>query len=847
MIGKNWKQLFSIIAISFLCTCLFCGLTSNAENIADRADLIYEKSNLPDVYATTDGLDDDDIENMQAIEGVEKVEERIYTAGYYNNKIFYLVVNDSDSTLAVPEIREGREGVLISESYAESKELSIGDEFPMDFYLSSMGLTEESIRGYVDTALEDLSSSFGIDLSRYVTTDSIMDSLDVETLLDSKIQVTLEITGYMYHAETCQNSSFSPSSVYVSNDYLSEKISEYLRTAIDEMLAENNVLSNLLDFIVLLPYFDYDSKEELIDAVMDEVDTYLPDIIRSLNNQALVKISDGADIDSVYDALESYFESKGEDNNIVSLTKLEDMSFYSSLEQEVTQAAQLTYVFPIIFFLVSVLVILTTLSQMVIKQRSQIGALKAIGVPKSKIYAEYTIFGMIVCFIGAVLGFIVGPLLIPNVLGIKYDILWDIPSASVGFFYPMSIVICVALVLLAGVCSLLVSFSVIREKPVDTLRPKPVKDRKRQPDKDSWYSRHVKTETRMAFRNIFSNKGKSMMVVLGSLGCTALLVCGFGIMDTLDYCIALDYGGHMVFDALAVPLSGSDEQIAKLNADDRVMVAEGYSDYDIKASYKTLVDNELFLIEEDSQIFDIEVEYDSVTIDEYTASLLGAEIGDVIRIIDGTTVYELPYLHTFESSLGCGIYALRSTFENAKIPYYGYYIRLDEGVDAQAFVDELSLDETYVSVSTFDDLLDQADDIMSSINMMTIVIEVFAVLLCVVVIYDLTSLNIMERTREIATMKVLGFKYGEISKTLAIELMIDVTLGSLLGLIFGWPMMYLVLVTNRTSLINFVYHINWYTYLMCFAISWVTALIVSLLLNLKAKKISMTESLKSIE
>ena len=144
-------------------------------------------------------------------------------------------------------------------------------------------------------------------------------------------------------------------------------------------------------------------------------------------------------------------------------------------------------------------------------------------------------------------------------------------------------------------------------------------------------------------------------------------------------------------------------------------------------------------------------------------------------------------------------------------------------------------------------MMTRAHEIMSSIELMTDVIKIFAILLCIVVIYNLSSLNISERTRDIATMKVLGFKFKSIASTLTIELMVDAVIGGLLGLLFGFPMTYMVLSVNITSLLTFMYHIYWYSYMYGFLVTGGTALVVSLFLNKKIKKVKMVESLKSVE
>ena len=177
----------------------------------------------------------------------------------------------------------------------------------------------------------------------------------------------------------------------------------------------------------------------------------------------------------------------------------------------------------------------------------------------------------------------------------------------------------------------------------------------------------------------------------------------------------------------------------------------------------------------------------------------------------------------------------------------GYAIKAQEGTDIEDLMERLEEVEGVAGVRGHDWLMSIAERAVSTISVMTNVVEVFAILLSIVVIYNLTSLNITSRHREIATLKVLGFRYHEIRRTLTIEMMIDTVVGALLGLAIGFPMVVIVMVTNTTELFNFIYHIQWYTYIMSFAIAAVTALVVSLILCLKAKTISMSESLKSVE
>ena len=512
------------------------------------------------------------------------------------------------------------------------------------------------------------------------------------------------------------------------------------------------------------------------------------------------------------------------------------------------QALKLTYVFPVIFFLVSVLVILTTLSQMIMKERTQIGALKAIGVKKSQIYYHYISYGFFLCFIGGTLGFFIGPVLIPQVMEIKYQLLWDIPYKTPGFFYPLSIIITLALFILAGLVSYLASRSVISEKPVDTLRAKVSTSKTTKISKPNKLTKHISIPTRMAFRNIFKNKVKSLMVVFGTLGCTALLVCGFGIIDTLNYGIDVSYGTQEKVDITVSFTTYSEEDLKTIASLDNIERVESPITYPVSLSSATVLkDTYIHLLDTDSSCFHVPYSGTGLTIDETTANDLGIKEGDQIKLVINNVEYEKTVDTVFTTSLLFGIYDSKDYYTDLALSPSNYWITVKDDSLSQKTTETIKEKFPAMTVKSFQDTKDYANQLMSSIASMTDVVKIFAILLSIVVIYNLTSLNISERARDIATMKVLGFNFKEISTTLVTEIMIDTFIGSLIGLAVGYPMCVLVLVVNKTTLLTFLYHINVATYFIAFAISYGTALLVNYLLCLRLKNIKMVESLKSNE
>lgn len=800
---KDWKQFISIILISLLSTCLFAGLISNANKLEKRANNLYSSCNFADIYVTTNSYDKKDIINLPSqIEEIETIEKRTYMPVDFKKNGINIIVSDSENTLSHPILISGEYGYLAMGKFLQSENLKIGDSFS----ITCNNFLKNSLLEY-SRILDNLKTN------------------DTNILLESKINFSIKITGEMYHPEGVQNSSFSSSLGYMSPEYLKELILN---------LIKNNYNYDSLDGLISL--FIGSSLEDLISSKLD-----------SFSNQYLIKAKNSLSNDNTLEQIRQYYENKKE-NNLMLATEKEYLESYQMLNQDVTQAGKLPYVFPIIFFLVSALIILTTITQIIIKQRSQIGCLKAIGVPRKNIYIHYMGIGTFLTLFGSLLGMILGPIIIPPVLEVKYNLLWDLPKTTTPFFSWQALLMLISMLLITIICGFFVSRNVIKEKPVKTLRPKISVAQKHVPNPNSFYYKHTSLSLKMALRNISKSKAKTIMVILGTLGCSSLAVCGFGIMDTLNYGIFYDYNANINMKISAEGLENNK------NIKEDIYTIEGVEKVEIVSSYSATLISEtsyiispVYLLENNSSYFPAINEHPGLNIDKTTADKLNLKVGDEIDISINSNSYTKKINRIFESSILHGIYDLSANYsENiSSVPVYYIYGKKD--ISNDNLKENLLQSNLFSSINTYDDMMTRAHEIMSSIELMTDVIKIFAILLCIVVIYNLSSLNISERTRDIATMKVLGFKFKSIASTLTIELMVDAVIGGLLGLLFGFPMTYMVLSVNITSLLTFMYHIYWYSYMYGFLVTGGTALVVSLFLNKKIKKVKMVESLKSIE
>ena len=775
-IKLNYKQFISIIGISFLAICLYTGTIANSHVIEDRVNLLYEQSNMADIFLYYNEIEDDDYNLLNSIKDISSFEERLLVTGQLNENNINIIVK-TNPTISKPVIIKGESGFLVSEVLAKEIKKEIGDTV----YFNVTNIFKDEFSG--------------IDLS-----NMLLDGQD-NVLVQNTIAVPFVITGYMYHSEGVQNSEFSTSLGYMDEGYLKEHLINYLS----------------------LYYNNY-----IIDYVRNNYDEYF------MNNQIVVKTNNA---DSVIEKIDNYYKIS---DNLLLSTKLENLQSNIEVKADVEQAKNLTLIFPSIFFFVSVLVIATTLGQMIFKERTLIGTMKAMGITKGEIITHYASYGVFLCLVGTVLGIILGPIIIVGVMNIKYNILWELPMVSPQIFYIEYITSIVILLSIAVIVSYLCVKKEVDLLPAESMRPVQHKNIKYSKFKGS-------ISFKMAIRNIKANLVKAGMVVVGVMGCTGLLVCAFGILDTLDYCVENDFKGLLHPDITltynAAMLESHKEDLMKIEGIKKI---EEVNTYPIKIKTDHIEDSLINLIDEDS-LLNTEYHGSGVTINNSLAESLNVGIGDTITIIVDGKQYDRVVEQIFTASYIKGIYDEKTNFSNLSIPPTQVWIELEDGVDAN--VVKAKLEELYYvsEVLTHQDNLDYADSLLSNVKMMTDVVKIFAIALAVIVIYNLASLNINERIRDIATMKVLGFNQLEIAKSLMYESIILTTLGAIIGLIIGYPLVVAVMMANRTNLVYFLYHVYFDTYFISLLISVVTGIVVDLILVNRANKIEMIESLKAVE
>lgn len=636
------------------------------------------------------------------------------------------------------------------------------------------------------------------------------EDFSVTTDISLAENVTLNLTGTIVHPESLGNSVYNPSFIYVGKKALVKS----LAISLDK-------------YKTLFGYTD-ETFEKFIEG-------YLADY----ENQYLIK---SADATSLIDEAKTKFSGK---ESFVYALNRNNLPTNVTIEADVTQAKQLLYIFPVIFYLVALLIILTSVSQLINREQKNIGILKALGYSKIEILWHYTDVFIVLGLIGSAMGILLGPAIIPKVMGVKYGILYQLPKIRTAFFrweYLASLAILVVIILLTSVFACLDS---INKVPAVSLRgDNSVKMTLTSLSKFKIFGK-VSLSVRMAFRNMRRKISRSLMVILGVAGCSALLLCGFGVENTINYGLDLELGHYTPYD-VTVSYSDGLSHFDDITALDGVVAVDEYAKYSVTAQGEKVLSSYVYVMPSVPKIIDFGYDDNSVLVSSKLAKDIGVSAGDNVSFVYEGVTFTAKVTGIIDLCITQGIIISEYLFAETYFPPTGAFVKTKSGF-AAATAESIAGEKGIHSATTMSDMRLRADEVLSSIRVMTMTIRIFAILLAVVVLYNLALLNFKERTKDIATLKVLGFSRFEIASSFIIEIIALTFFGSLIGLTLGYPLLYAVLSINETPLICYIYHIASNSYLYTVLLTCGTSFAINLFFAFLTNKVRMVESLKSVE
>ncbi len=546
---------------------------------------------------------------------------------------------------------------------------------------------------------------------------------------------------------------------------------------------------------------------------------------------------------------------------VYAMTRAENAG-YVAFEKDSTIIENISIVFPAFFFLVAALVCVTTMTRMVEEQRTQIGVLKALGYGKGKIYFKFLFYAGSAGLIGSVFGFFVGTVLIPKVFWFAYSAIYNFSDSLLYFFDPLmfSLSIIIPMLCTLGV-TVLCCKNAMREVPASILRPKTPKSGKR-----IWIER-LKIWKRVSFlhkvsvRNVIRYKQRFFLMILGISGCTALLLAGFGIRDSIQNVTDYQYGEITLYDGEITFLQTMDEtaQKAFLSRHECIDSAlfSSVENVDITFSGKTK-DVSLTAVPEGSlssfinlRSNDVPISYPKdgeIILCKGIAEKLDVKYEDTVTLKDDSLhMIDVIVSGIFDNYIGDYLFVTEETMISlsGEAPINTAYFRFTQ--NGERNISELQGDEQVSYLALNSDKKESIETSLSSLNLVLLLIILCAGALAFIVLFNLININIRERIREIATIKVLGFFPRETAAYVFREVNILTIAGTLLGLLFGKLLHLFAMQQIRPDGMCYDIRISAYSYLLSIAITILFAVFVQLVMRIRLKKISMVESLKSVE
>ena len=492
---------------------------------------------------------------------------------------------------------------------------------------------------------------------------------------------------------------------------------------------------------------------------------------------------------------------------------------YNSFIQDTESIENISKVFPIVFFMVALLISLTSMTRMVEEQRTQIGTLKALGYNKLQIASKYVIYAGLACVIGGVLGMSVGFVLLPQIIWTMYQMMYQMTD---NIHISFNIIIGGMGLLLICVCIIGATiYAVLKElvqTPSTLMRPKaPKMGRRVLLEKIPFIWKRLSFSQKVTVRNIFRYKKRFLMTIIGILGCTALIVVGFGVRDSIRCIMPNQFEKVFNYDMQIGLKNGlEDEQkqkyiISLQEKTELEKVVETYMTSNIAKNQENEEDVQIIVPKEPKDLDEVinltdvktgekvQLEENAICLTDKVAELLNVKQGDTITLKDSKDKErQVKISNIVENYVYHYVYMSRITYENLYGENYNTNMLFTKNNNLSKeqetnLATEIMNQSEVASISRNSSIMNLLDDTMKSLNYVVIILIVSAGLLAFVVLYNLSNVNISERIRELATIKVLGFYDKEVYSYVTRETVILTAIGIVLGLIGGYFLNYFII------------------------------------------------------
>ena len=545
---------------------------------------------------------------------------------------------------------------------------------------------------------------------------------------------------------------------------------------------------------------------------------------------------------------------------------------YSGVGDAINSLDKIASVFPVFFFLVAIMICLTTMTRMVEENRTEIGTLKALGYSNLEISKKFVVYASLASISGSILGILVGSTSLPIIINFAYSSAYNLPKLIVKFYPSFTIQSIVLSILCTVGASLFVLNVDLRSNPSEMMRPKaPKVGKKILLERITFLWRRLNFNQKVTLRNIFRYKQRMIMTVLGIAGCMAMLVTGFNLQASNKATLNNQFKKLWNYEAMVV----FDEDASKKDDEDYNEVLKSIKEYNsnINMRQESVTFNKenmnkqtaMLYVPENTEDFGefvllnnrkseevYKISNDGVIITEKLANLLGASEGSTITMRDGdNNIYNIKVDHIVENYFSHFIYMSPSYYEKItkkKVVYNAQLLKLNSNDKNEEEISTKLINcDKVINVTLTSKTLNTSEESTASLNIIMIVLILASGCLAFVVLYNLNNINVSERIRELSTIKVLGFYDNEVTMYIVRENVILTLLGIFVGSFMGKILYTFIIKTAELDTMMMMPNIYMTSYMYSALITILFSLIVMIMMHLKLKKVNMIDALKSNE
>ena len=823
-IKRTFTKFLSIFAICALGVAFFAGIRATSPDMKEAGDRLYNTYNLSDISViSTSGLTADNIRDLESIEGIQAVRASLFVDAMARG------TGEKEKNLRLYSMP-----IKLKSEYAPLIDLipDYGIDTSPEYEMNGV----EIVSGRMP--LND--TEIALD---YTLEGSLVKQLGDEiTLTTSGGTVTLRVVGFI--RSPMYISMFERGTSSIGNG-----------TSDGFAYASGNAISSLGTKLPVMSLLNtYYTRADIVISGKEGLSAY-SDEYEALVNEVTDRIEDYASTQSGTWYIQDRSGNPG----------------YSDYSENTDRIAAVGDVFPLIFFIVAALVCLTTMTRMVEEQRIEMGTMKALGYGGWQIAMKYAVYAMSACISGGVVGAIIGFKLFPYVIMKGYSIMYYLGKLETPYRADIAFMAIAAMAVCTAAATFSACYASLKEVPATLMRPKaPKAGRRVLLEKIPFIWKKLSFTSKVTVRNLFRYKKRFFMSVIGIAGSGALLVTAFGLNDSIFGIIEKQFGDIWQMDVQAyvyeaMPLADMQELLGKNPANDDFDSVMFCLDSQMECKNGGRSQNGVHLLGVESAESmagrvslhnggtPVTLDDSGVVVTAKLAETLSIKVGDEINMRTGGEDHLMRVIGIADNYVYHYVYITAAYYETVfgkAMLYNGFMGNLKDGLTDEtmdAMSTQLLSDSRMYTVRTIGSIYASVWDSLSILNYVVLVLILGSGMLTFVVMLNLTNINIGERMRELATLRVLGFYDKEMYDYIFRENNALSVIGAFVGLLFGKIMHLFVIRTCEVDMVMFVRSAKPLSYVYAFALTIVFSLIVNLLMRPKVRAIDMVESLKSAE